>query len=572
MIPSLLDGPVAATTSDGSADHPEAMALPGDAASLFASLLAGIKAPLAAVGQADGTGEAAGAVVVLPGQRPAVLVEGIPEESAGPGRWAGTQPGPWTGGGHAGYAAVAVPATPLSATTQGAADPAEATVGAQLRPGSPESFPEAVAVVMGSQARRFSGTAPEAAGLAEQPAPTAGMTHREQTLPVIGGAGQPGAMAQAAATAAGQPPARTTANPAAQPVVEQAPSGRAPQAPVFRTDASPAPVIVTASTIGPPPATTSVLTATHAPLAATPPAPAFAALDTVRLTATAPAVRQVNGAAPEASATATGQPGATVPTLGDGRLPVSPSSGPVAGSVSGEPVVAAEAVTTEATTAAHVANTKEPAVSTARTSADPAVAASGTTPVDSAPALHAVPDHAAANAHHAVAATPVITGGNPAVGAERLQAAAVDLVAKPSLEASAGDGAGSRRIQAQVTRAILAGSGLNSGEQTLTLQLEPDHLGKVEVRLLARGDRLEITFTADTPEAQQALREGSNDLVRLLAGRVDGRWQHVDIKVADPTDPRRENAQQDQRDQDRPRDGRRESDQQERRRERRQNQ
>jgi len=148
----------------------------------------------------------------------------------------------------------------------------------------------------------------------------------------------------------------------------------------------------------------------------------------------------------------------------------------------------------------------------------------------------------------------------------------IDLVGKPSLESSAPTVANSRHIQAQVTRALLSGSGLNGGDQTLTLQLEPDHLGKVEVRLMARGDRLEVTFTAETPEAQQALREGSSDLIRSLAGRVDGRWQHVDIKVADPADSRRDQAQQDQREQDRPRDGRRESDQQERRRERRQNQ
>jgi flagellar hook-length control protein FliK len=159
-----------------------------------------------------------------------------------------------------------------------------------------------------------------------------------------------------------------------------------------------------------------------------------------------------------------------------------------------------------------------------------------------------------------------------AVALDRLQAAARGVVARPLADTAGGPSVDPTRIQAQVTRALLANGGPRGGDQTLTLQLEPEHLGKVEVRLIARGGRLEVTFTAETAEAQVALRESTGDLVRTLSNRIDGRWQHIDVKVADPADPRRDSTQQDRNEQDRSRDGRRDPDQQERRRERRQNQ
>lgn len=179
---------------------------------------------------------------------------------------------------------------------------------------------------------------------------------------------------------------------------------------------------------------------------------------------------------------------------------------------------------------------------------------------------------AATQAAPAAPAEAVVPDALSAVAMDRLQAAARGAMARPHAEGGAGTPVDPTRIQAQVTRALLANGGPRGGDQTLTLQLEPEHLGKVEVRLVARGDRLEVTFTAETAEAQVALRESTGDLVRTLSSRIDGRWQHIDIKVADPTDGRRDSARQDSRDQERSDDGRRDPDQQERRRERRQNQ
>ncbi len=126
------------------------------------------------------------------------------------------------------------------------------------------------------------------------------------------------------------------------------------------------------------------------------------------------------------------------------------------------------------------------------------------------------------------------------------------------------------RIQAQVARAMLAGGNPRGGDQTITLQLDPEHLGKVEVRLVTSGDRLEVVFTAENVEAQQALREGAKGLMQTLGGRFEGRWQHVDVKIADPSGSQRssddnETDPEDQ-DQSQSRDDRR--DQQQRRRRR----
>jgi len=93
------------------------------------------------------------------------------------------------------------------------------------------------------------------------------------------------------------------------------------------------------------------------------------------------------------------------------------------------------------------------------------------------------------------------------------------------------------KIQAQVMQQIAARDLPQSGTQKMTLQLNPGHLGKVEVQIIAQGDRLEVTFTATTTEAMQALRMGADDLTKTLVAQagtqLGTRWQQVDVKVAE---------------------------------------
>ena len=71
----------------------------------------------------------------------------------------------------------------------------------------------------------------------------------------------------------------------------------------------------------------------------------------------------------------------------------------------------------------------------------------------------------------------------------------------------------------------------------LTLQLDPAQLGRVDVRFQLQNNTLTVTFTATGAEAEQALREGADELVQSLLRR-GGEWQRVDVRFAGPTEQR----------------------------------
>ena len=69
-----------------------------------------------------------------------------------------------------------------------------------------------------------------------------------------------------------------------------------------------------------------------------------------------------------------------------------------------------------------------------------------------------------------------------------------------------------------------------NGMQTLTLQLEPDHLGKVEVRMLAKGDQLSVRLLAENREAETALRHNLKELTDAIQEKT-GKYQQIDVRV-----------------------------------------
>jgi flagellar hook-length control protein FliK len=77
-----------------------------------------------------------------------------------------------------------------------------------------------------------------------------------------------------------------------------------------------------------------------------------------------------------------------------------------------------------------------------------------------------------------------------------------------------------------------------TGHERVVLQLEPEHLGKVQIQLQANGARLEILVQAQTPEAERALKEGVQELMEAIVGRGEGRWQQVDVRFERPTSER----------------------------------
>lgn len=85
-------------------------------------------------------------------------------------------------------------------------------------------------------------------------------------------------------------------------------------------------------------------------------------------------------------------------------------------------------------------------------------------------------------------------------------------------------------VRANLAGDIAANFTVRQGTQTVTLQLNPEHLGKVDVRLQAQGDRLSVRLVAANREAEAALRENIKDLSDSIRDKT-GKYQQVDVRV-----------------------------------------
>ena len=90
--------------------------------------------------------------------------------------------------------------------------------------------------------------------------------------------------------------------------------------------------------------------------------------------------------------------------------------------------------------------------------------------------------------------------------------------------------------------------GRPDGSQQLTLRLNPEALGEVDLNFTAKGDHLTVTLTASGGAAEAALREGVDDLTRSILQRGD-RFQTVEIRIEqrEPTNGRQDLRQDDRR-------------------------
>lgn len=95
---------------------------------------------------------------------------------------------------------------------------------------------------------------------------------------------------------------------------------------------------------------------------------------------------------------------------------------------------------------------------------------------------------------------------------------------------------------------IAAAYSEKNGVQTLTMNLEQDHLGRVEVRLQARGNQLSVRLVAASPEAESAMRDNLKDLTEAIQTRT-GRYQQVEVRVElkETQEPDRDPADEEQR-------------------------
>ena len=86
------------------------------------------------------------------------------------------------------------------------------------------------------------------------------------------------------------------------------------------------------------------------------------------------------------------------------------------------------------------------------------------------------------------------------------------------------------QIRSQVVRHLASGLTPGSGSEKVSVQLNPEALGRVDVEFTARGDHLSVVITAHSGEAEHALREGVRELSDAIMDKA-ARFQSVDVKV-----------------------------------------
>ena len=85
-------------------------------------------------------------------------------------------------------------------------------------------------------------------------------------------------------------------------------------------------------------------------------------------------------------------------------------------------------------------------------------------------------------------------------------------------------------VRSQVIRQVAAQARPTGGTESVTLQLNPEHLGQVEIQFSGRDDQLQVVITASGQDAERALREGVRELADGIVER-SGRWQQVEVRV-----------------------------------------
>jgi len=87
-----------------------------------------------------------------------------------------------------------------------------------------------------------------------------------------------------------------------------------------------------------------------------------------------------------------------------------------------------------------------------------------------------------------------------------------------------------RSVRQQVVRQVagrLAGLG---GQDKVTIKLNPESLGQLELKFAAKDDRLSVVITASGAEAEAALQDNLKDLTDRIVERST-RFSHVEVRV-----------------------------------------
>jgi len=103
-----------------------------------------------------------------------------------------------------------------------------------------------------------------------------------------------------------------------------------------------------------------------------------------------------------------------------------------------------------------------------------------------------------------------------------------------------------RQVRAQVISQVGFRVPNVTGQERLTVNLNPESLGQVEVTFEPKGDRLLVSIVASNAAAAVALQDDVQDLTDRIAER-SGRFNQVEIKieVKDGADARSDNKEND---------------------------
>ncbi len=120
-------------------------------------------------------------------------------------------------------------------------------------------------------------------------------------------------------------------------------------------------------------------------------------------------------------------------------------------------------------------------------------------------------------------------------------------VAQTQTSANAGT---ARGVRHQVVQHLAGRLDSISGQQQMTIKLNPESLGQIELHFESQGDRLTVSISASTPEAETALRENLKDLTDRVVER-SARFSQVDIRVEikDTADSQKDSKQDQKQDQ-----------------------
>jgi len=85
-------------------------------------------------------------------------------------------------------------------------------------------------------------------------------------------------------------------------------------------------------------------------------------------------------------------------------------------------------------------------------------------------------------------------------------------------------------LRSRLAADIAAQYSNRNGLQTLTMKLNPEHLGQVDVQLQAKGNHLSVRLQVANREAETALRENIKELADSIQKQT-GKFQQVDVRV-----------------------------------------